>query len=113
MAREGIKAMGLELFADEKYASDTLTAVKVPEGINAKEIVRRMEQDFGIIIAGGNGKLKGSIIRIAHMGYITERDVLDALGALEKTLSGLGWPVKEGRAGVVAKAIMDTGGTEK
>lgn len=113
MAREGIKAMGLELFADEKYASDTLTAVKVPEGINAKDIIRRMEQDFGIIIAGGNGKLKGSIIRIAHMGYITERDVLDALGALEKTLSGLGWPVKEGRAGVVAKAIMDTGGTEK
>nr|HQA47908.1 alanine--glyoxylate aminotransferase family protein [Bacillota bacterium] len=113
MAREGIKAMGLELFADEKYASDTLTAVKVPEGVSAKEIVRRMEQDFGIIIAGGNGKLKGSIIRIAHMGYITERDVLDALGALEKTLSGLGWPVKEGRAGVVAKAIMDTGGTEK
>jgi aspartate aminotransferase-like enzyme len=47
------------------------------------------------------------------MGYISERDVLDALGALEKTLSGLGWPVKEGRAGVVAKTIMDTGGTEK
>ena len=113
IAREGIKAMGLELFADEKYASDTLTAVKVPEDISAKEIVRRMEQDFGIIIAGGNGKLKGSIIRIAHMGYISERDVLDALVALEKTLSGLGWPVNKGRTGVVARTIMNTGGTEQ
>jgi aspartate aminotransferase-like enzyme len=113
MARAGIKAMGLELFADEKYASDTLTAVKVPEGVSAKEIVRRMEQDFGIVIAGGNGKLKGSIIRIAHMGYISEEDVLDALGALEKTLSRLGWPVKQGKAGAAARTIMETGGTEK
>lgn len=113
MAREGVKAMGLELFADEKYASDTLTAVKVPEGIDGQEVIGRMEEDFGIIIAGGNRSLKGKIIRIAHMGYISEGDVLDTLKALEETLVGLGRPVDAGKDLAVAKTIMDTGGTKQ
>ncbi|NLO25496.1 MAG: alanine--glyoxylate aminotransferase family protein [Clostridiales bacterium] len=110
MAREGLRAMGLEPFADERYVSDTLTAVKVPEGIDAQEIIRRMEEDFGIIIAGGNRSLKGKIIRIAHMGYISEGDVLDTLKALEGTLAGLGLPVDEGKAYTAARTIMDIRG---
>jgi aspartate aminotransferase-like enzyme len=113
MAREGIKAMGLELFADEKCASDTVTAVKVPEGLSGKDIIERMEKDHGIIIAGGNKDLKGRIIRIAHMGYISEADVLDTLMALEATLSGLGCTLNKGKALAAAKTIMDTGGTKK
>ncbi len=111
MTRTGVKAMGLGLFAGEGSASDTLTAVNVPDGINAGDIVKRMEQDFGLVIAGGNKNLKGRIIRIAHMGYISERDVLDTLQGLEQILIDLGCPVNRGRAYTAAKQIIDTGGT--
>lgn len=110
MTREGVKAMGLELFADEKYASDTLTAIRVPENIDGQEIINRMAEDSGIIIAGGNGSLKGKIIRIAHMGHISGEDVLDTLTALEGTLEGLGGPVIKDKAYGTAKTIMDAGG---
>lgn len=110
MTRVGVKAMGLELFAEENSASDTLTAVSVPDGINAKDIIQRMEEGFGIVIAGGNKSLKGRIIRVAHMGCISEADVLDALEALEQVVMDLGRPVPRGGAYNAAKRIMDAGG---
>ncbi len=113
MVRSGIKAMGLKLFADERYASDTLTAIRVPEGIGGQDIIDRMQRDFGIIIAGGNGPLKGKIIRIAHMGYISEVDVLETLEALEKTLIKLGLAIEKGEGCRVAKMIIDAGGIKK
>ena len=105
--------MGLEPFADERYVSDTLTAVKVPEGIDAQEIIRRMEEDFGIIIAGGNRSLKGKIIRIAHMGYISEGDVLDTLKALEGPLRGWDCRWMKERPILAARTIMDIRGREQ
>ncbi len=113
MARAGVRAMGLELFAEECSASDTLTAVKVPGGVSGEDILQHMEKDFGIVIAGGNRSLKGKIIRIAHMGYISEDDVLDTLQALEETLAGLGRPVNRGAAYAAAKKIIHTGGMAK
>lgn len=107
MMREGVKAMGLELFADEQSASDTLTAIKVPEGLKAADIRAYMEEKHGIIIAGGNKSLKGRIVRIAHMGYIHEEDVIAALEALEDTLTNFGFAVERGIACAKAKQIWD------
>lgn len=94
MTRERVRAMGLQLFADDCCASNTVTSIKVPEGIKAKDILDRMRERHGIVIAGGNGSLKGKIFRIAHMGHITEADVLDALEALDDVLVTLGFPMR-------------------
>jgi aspartate aminotransferase-like enzyme len=66
--REGFKDLGLELFVDEKYLSNTVTCLKVPKDLTADLITRELLHRWGIMVAGGLQELKGKIIRIAHMG---------------------------------------------
>ncbi|MCL6552708.1 MAG: alanine--glyoxylate aminotransferase family protein [Firmicutes bacterium] len=92
-AREGVAAMGLRLFADPRHASDTVTAVRVPDGVDARELVRRLRTDHGVVVAGGQGRLEGRIIRIGHMGYVQEAQVDAVLRGLAEVLPALGHPV--------------------
>lgn len=98
--REAVKAMGLEIFA--KKPSNTVTSVKVPEGIDGKALVKKMRDEQGVTIAGGQGDMKGKIFRIAHLGYMDEYDTISALAALEIVLVQLGYNVTLGKG--VAKA---------
>jgi len=93
MTRDGIKALGLELLADEPFASPTVTAVKVPEGVDEKALRRMMEEKFRVVLAGGQGQLAGKIFRIGHLGWVSEEDIRHTLGALENALPGLGFAV--------------------
>lgn len=86
--RRGIKSLGLDLFPEESCASDTVTAVRVPEGVNADEVIRQLHHEYGIVIAGGQGPLRGKILRIGHMGYVEEKDVQGVLEALAIVLRG-------------------------
>ncbi|MDX6672804.1 MAG: hypothetical protein QOH11_222, partial [Solirubrobacteraceae bacterium] len=67
--REGIKAMGLELFSPDEDRSAVVTAVRAPEGIDGQKVVSQLRDKFGIQIIGGQGALKGKIFRIGHIGY--------------------------------------------
>lgn len=87
LAREWIGNMGLEILAKE-YFSDGVTAVKVPDGLKAEDIIRVMLEDHGVEIAGGPGELAGKIIRIGHMGCFGALDN-NVFFALEKTLNKL------------------------
>ncbi|MGE5280286.1 MAG: pyridoxal-phosphate-dependent aminotransferase family protein [Deltaproteobacteria bacterium] len=98
--RAGLKALGLALYAPDA-ASDAVTAAQVPEGIDGGKLVKTMRDDYGVTIAGGQGAAKGKIIRIAHMGYITESDIILCLACLEKVLKKMGY-VFEWGAGVRA-----------
>ncbi len=90
--RDGVKSLGLELFArDERYASNTVTAVSVPDGVDAGALVGRLRTDHGVIISGGQASLAGQIFRIGHMGRTTESDIQDTLDALEETLPRVGF----------------------
>ena len=80
--RQGVRALGLRLFGDEAHASDTVTAIVPPPGIPAKEIVRRLEQEHGVIVAGGQAHLADAIVRIGHMGWVTAEDLAHCLSAL-------------------------------
>ena len=93
ITREGVVALGLELFArDERYASDTVTAVKVPEGVEAGELLGTMRSEHGVVVAGGQGPaMEGKVFRIGHLGYVTPEDVSGVLDALQKALSKLGF----------------------
>jgi aspartate aminotransferase-like enzyme len=106
--RAAVQAMGLELLSQEGAHSSSLTAVLAPAGTTAKEIRDRMRQQHGVILAGGQGKLKDAIFRIGHLGYVDENDLVAALGALELTLAALGRDVQPGRG--VAAALRVFGG---
>jgi len=106
--REAIKAMGLELFS--KRPGNVLTSVKVPEGVPGGKIVSIMRDEYGVTIAGGQGTMKGNIFRIAHLGYMSDYDVVIALTALEKVLRKLGRYVEYGVGAKVAMEIFEKEG---
>lgn len=92
--RIGVKKLGLELFPnDERYASDTVTAVKVPEGVELSNLRGRLRVERDVIVAGGQGSLSGKIFRVGHMGHITDEDVDDVMASLKSVLPEVGFPV--------------------
>lgn len=98
--RAAVKALGLELFAPTA-ASDAVTAVKVPVGIDGEKLVKTMRDTYGVTIAGGQAELKGKVFRIAHMGFIAEFDIITGLSCLEKVLAQMGYKITLG-AGIKA-----------
>jgi len=84
--RQGIKSLGLSLFPDEKWASNTVTAVRIPQEFRADEIIRRLREEHSIVVAGGQGELKGKIIRIAHIGRVTVEEMAQVITALKELM---------------------------
>ena len=89
--RAGIKELGLGFLAEEGCRSNTVTSVKVPDGIDVKTIRTTMHQKHNIQIAGGQKGMKGKIFRIGHMGAIGDKDILNTLSALHDSLQVAGF----------------------
>jgi aspartate aminotransferase-like enzyme len=89
-ARSGVLNLGLELFAAPGVASNTVTAVKAPAGIDGNAIVAMVRDDYGIELAGGQGPFAGKIFRIGHLGWVSETDIDETIVALGKALNRLG-----------------------
>ncbi|HXF56771.1 MAG TPA: alanine--glyoxylate aminotransferase family protein [Actinomycetota bacterium] len=104
--KEGVRALGLDLFGEHPERAWAVTTVLVPEGVDGTELVRRVRADHGIILAGGQGPLRGKVFRIGHLGYYDRFDILRALAALELTLEDLGYPAKRGAAVAAAEAVF-------
>jgi len=85
-ARDGIKSLGLSLFAEESHASNTVTAVAAPEGLDAKKLRKILKEEHQVVLAGGQQKLDGKIFRIGHMGWVNERDIEAVISALKVAL---------------------------
>lgn len=107
--RAAVKAIGLETYPlDERYASNTLTAIVNPEGVKNSEIIGTMRKDYGVIIGGGLEEVAGKVLRMAHMSSTSdEMHVLYAVRALEKTLTKLGYKVEAGSGVNAARAVFD------
>jgi len=103
-ARAGIKAMGLELFAERP--ADGLTVAKMPAGLESSPLIKQMEKQYGLRMADGQDTLKGKIIRLAHMGYTDAFDVLAALSGLELVLLEAGFKVKPGSGVAAAQQVL-------
>ncbi len=88
--RAAAKAMGLELYAADGYASASITAIATPD---AEKIRSTIKKHFDIVMAGGQDHLNGSVFRIGHLGFVSDRDILTAMAALEGTLQILGHEV--------------------
>jgi aspartate aminotransferase-like enzyme len=107
MTRAGLKAMGLELFVkQDQYASPSVTSFLPPDGLTVDTVRAGLKKRFGIIIADGQKDLKGKIMRIGHLGHVSEREVLATLAALEAVLGDLGHKVPAG-AGVAAAMMVN------
>ncbi len=92
MAREGVKSLGLELLCnDERFASNTVTAVRCPEGVEVAALRRLLEDEYDVVVAGGQGKLSGKIFRIGHLGMVDEEDIHHTLEALKAALPQVGY----------------------
>ncbi|HXU22990.1 MAG TPA: alanine--glyoxylate aminotransferase family protein [Tepidiformaceae bacterium] len=86
--RSRVKDLGLKLVpVDERFASNTVTAVWWPEGVDAKALSKRAREEFGVVLGGGQGKLEGKIFRVGHLGYVSQTDVEQALDVVEKLLT--------------------------
>jgi aspartate aminotransferase-like enzyme len=99
-ARAGVRGMGLDLFGDPDERSTVVTALELPDGIDGGKVPGLL-RERGITANGGQGQLRGRILRIAHCGYFGAFDILIALAGLELVLAELGADVELG-AGVAA-----------
>lgn len=86
LTRERIRLMGLELFADRDHASNTVTAVRAPEGLDVKALLKALREEDGVVLAGGQQHLEGKIFRIGHLGFVHEPELTAALDALERRI---------------------------
>jgi len=91
MTRDGIKALGLSMFADEKYASNTVSSIAIPDGVDGKKLRQLMQSEHGIVLAGGQQRLDGKIFRIGHLGMVSEKEIEDLLKALKDILPKVGF----------------------
>jgi len=91
MTRDGVKALGLKLFADEKFASNTVTAV-LGDTFDAKKLTKIMREEYDIVLSGGQMELEGKIFRIGHLGWVQESDIVQVLEALKTALPKAGFP---------------------
>ncbi|RLF47690.1 MAG: aminotransferase [Thermoplasmata archaeon] len=108
MLRSAVKALGLQLFPEEKFASNTVTAIRYPKGIEDKEFRGILKEELGVIVAGGQSIVKGKIFRIGHMGICSEVDIMATISAIEYALLRLGYEFEAGAGVGEAIKVLST-----
>ena len=89
--RSSMKELGFKLLAtDESRASDTVTAVHIPEELDSAKFMKEMKDTEKIVLAGGQGKLSGKIFRVGHLGSVIKEDIEEVVDAMKRVLPGLG-----------------------
>lgn len=104
--REGVRALGLEVLADENPEAGVVTAVLAPSETDGKAIMSQLKAQSQIQVAGGQGDLSGKIFRIGHCGWFSFYDILTTLSALELALAALGREVEAGAGVSAAQQVM-------
>jgi serine---pyruvate transaminase len=103
--RAAASAMGLRLVS--RAPADSLTALWLPEGISWQALNTRLRDAEHMVAAGGQGRLAGTIVRIAHMGYVGDADLLGAVEGLARALTACGHPADARKAAAVAQHELD------
>src|SRR5213594_5197136 len=96
--RRGLAAVNLSLFADEAHASPAVTSFRPPTRVDARNLIRVLRDDYDTIVAGGQGKLDGQLVRVGHLGFVTLTDIVAFFSALELALKDFNQPVEPGQA---------------
>jgi len=100
------EAMNIAAFAEKSVRSNTVIAIKVPNGLDGDKIRKILKEKHNVVIAGGAGKIKQLIFRIGCMGIVSETEVLATIDAFEKTLTEVGYPLKIDAGVEAAKRVF-------
>jgi aspartate aminotransferase-like enzyme len=112
-ARAGIQAIGLERFGTDDPDANVVTVARMPEGIDGTRVPKLMRDTYGVTVLGGQARLRGKIVRIAHCGYFGAFDVVVVLHALELALRELGHECQPGAgAGAAQRVFAELGAPE-
>jgi serine---pyruvate transaminase len=109
-ARAGVEALGLDRFGPDDPDANVVTAATLPDEIDGAAVPKLMRDKYGITVAGGQGLLKGRIVRIAHCGYYGAFDVISTLSALEMALRDLGATPEPGAGAGAAQRVFAEAG---
>ncbi|RKY15930.1 MAG: aminotransferase, partial [Planctomycetota bacterium] len=102
-ARAGLAAMGFDLFADGAYASNSVTSALVPEGVEWSVINKELRAR-DLVLAGGQGKMKGKLFRIGHLGDVSVDDIVSAIEVIEEGAAAAGVPIERGVGPAAARS---------
>ena len=110
--RDGVRALGLEIWpAREEIAAPTTTAVKMPDGVDAANVLAAARARYGVTMSAGRGETEGKLIRIGHMGPTAQPlYALIAVAALGGALAGEGVEVDIGAGLAAAQSRIDAEG---
>jgi aspartate aminotransferase-like enzyme len=104
--RAGVQALGLSLLAADEWASNTVTAVELPAGVDGHKLTGMLRDRYGVVLAGGQAGLAGKIFRIGHVGAVSWSDIIVVLSALEMAAADLGMNVTPGAAVAAAERVF-------
>ena len=102
----GLEALGFQLFAAPGFRSSTVTSVTPHQGLDVSRFRKLLREDYGVVIAGGQGKMKGKMVRVGHLGAIGVGDIVQVLWAIEQALDELDIVAAEGRALAAAGRVL-------
>ena len=97
----GLQALGFQLYAQDGYRSNTVTSALPPPDLDVAALRKLLDAKYGVVIAGGQGKMTGKMVRVGHLGAVAEGDVVQVIWALEQALEELDIAPADGR-GVAA-----------
>jgi aspartate aminotransferase-like enzyme len=104
--QSGLQALGFQLYAREGYRSNTVTSAVPPAGLDVAAFRKLLDTKFGVVIAGGQGKMTGKMVRVGHLGAVAEGDVIQVLWAMEQALEELDIAPADGRGVTAATASL-------
>ncbi|MGI8461898.1 MAG: pyridoxal-phosphate-dependent aminotransferase family protein [Solirubrobacterales bacterium] len=110
-ARAGIEGLGLERFGPDDENANVVTVAALPDEIDGAAVPKLMRDRYGVTVAGGQGELKGKIVRIAHCGYFGAFDIVVALAAFENALRDLGYESEPGAGVAGAQRVFAEAGS--
>ena len=102
--RSAMCALGLKLVAEQPV--NGVTAVYAPDGVDTDKMTKKMRDEYGVTIAGGQGDMKGKVFRIGHMGYVSAEDLLVAVATVERALKELGYELEFGVGTAAAQSVL-------
>ena len=97
----GLEALGFQLFARDGYRSHTVTSALPPPGLDVNTLRKLLDTRYGVVIAGGQGKMTGKMVRVGRLGAVADGDVVQVIWAMEQALEELDIAPADGR-GVAA-----------
>ncbi len=103
--RAGVRALGLRVVPVDADASEAVTAVWLPDGVDAKALLAKLRTEHGVVLSGGQGPLAGKIFRFGHLGWVPDEAVLAGLRALEIVLPQVGGPAGKGAEAAAKEAL--------